>query len=170
MSRFASRGHFASYNGTAPIDASSGDNIRHRLSRKGNRRLNRVLHIAALAQIRHNSEGRDYYQRKLAQGKTPKEATRALKRRLSDLVWRQMTTDTTKTTPNDTTPDGPGRTPGGDSEIQRGRLNPEIDTSDKSQPEPATPSLNHPTLPAPLDKGVPGATVRTHHPATTPSS
>jgi transposase len=56
--RFASRGHFASWNGTAPIDASSGDQQRHRLSRAGNRRINRALHIMAVVQLRHDTEGR----------------------------------------------------------------------------------------------------------------
>jgi transposase len=56
--RFASRAHFASWNGTAPIDASSGDNNRHRLSRAGNRRINRALHIMAIVQLRHDTEGR----------------------------------------------------------------------------------------------------------------
>ncbi|WP_324192846.1 IS110 family transposase [Nocardia transvalensis] len=72
--RFASAAPFASWNGTAPIDASSGDHQRHRLSRKGNRRINRVLHIMAIVQLRHDTAGRAYYRRKLARGKTPMEA------------------------------------------------------------------------------------------------
>ncbi|WP_420813694.1 transposase [Planosporangium thailandense] len=87
IARFASRGHFASWNGTAPLDTSSGDHTRHRLSRAGNRRINRVLHIMAVVQLRHDTEGRRYYRRKLAAGKTSMEAMRALKRRLSDLVY-----------------------------------------------------------------------------------
>ncbi|MEU7876380.1 IS110 family transposase [Dactylosporangium sp. NPDC049140] len=70
VSRFASRDHFASWNGTAPIDASSGDHRRHRLSRAGNRRINRVLHIMAIVQLRNDTEGRAYYRRKLAAGKS----------------------------------------------------------------------------------------------------
>src|SRR4051812_43880739 len=93
IGRFASRAHFASWNGTAPIDASSGDQNRHRLSRAGNRRINRALHIMAIVQLRHDTEGRRYYRRKLAAGKTPMEAPRALKRRLSDVVYKQMVTD-----------------------------------------------------------------------------
>ncbi|WP_220090964.1 IS110 family transposase [Micromonospora noduli] len=69
ISRFASRGHFASWNGTAPLDASSGDQKRHRLSRAGNRRINRALHIMAIVQLRHDTEGRAYYRRQLAAGK-----------------------------------------------------------------------------------------------------
>jgi transposase len=91
--RFASRAHFASWNGTAPLDASSGDQKRHRLSRAGNRRINRVLHIMAVVQLRHDTPGRAYYRRRLAEGKTPMEAMRSLKRRLSDVVYRQMLRD-----------------------------------------------------------------------------
>src|SRR4029453_12430312 len=69
ITRFPTKAHFASWNGTAPIDASSGDQIRHRLSRAGNRQINRVLHIMARVQIRNPSEGRDYYDRKKADGK-----------------------------------------------------------------------------------------------------
>ncbi|WP_197043694.1 transposase [Saccharothrix sp. NRRL B-16314] len=72
ISRFPSRGRFASWNGTAPIDASSGDQRRHRLSRAGNRRLNRVLHIMAIVQLRHDTPGRPYYRRKLSDGKSPR--------------------------------------------------------------------------------------------------
>ncbi len=86
--------HFASYNGTAPIDASSGEQQRHRLSRAGNRRINHALHMAAVTQLRNpTSAGRDYYERKLAAGKTRKEALRCLKRRLSDVVFRQLVID-----------------------------------------------------------------------------
>jgi transposase len=91
ISRFASKDAFASYNGTAPIDVSSGDQIRHRLSRAGNRRINHALHMMAVTQIRYpGSAGRQYYERKRIEGKTPKEALRCLKRRLSDLVYYQM--------------------------------------------------------------------------------
>jgi len=83
VARFPSKAHFASWNGTAPIDASSGDQVRHRLSRAGNRQINRVLHIMAVVQLRHRgSDGRGYYDRKVAAGKTPREAIRCLKRRL----------------------------------------------------------------------------------------
>ncbi|MCI2237245.1 IS110 family transposase [Paenibacillus sp. TRM 82003] len=98
IARFPTKAHFASWNGTAPIDASSGDNNRHRLSRSGNRRINRVLHIMAIVQMRHDTEGRAYYRRKLAAGKTSMEAIRCLKRRLSDVVYRQMVADAQATT------------------------------------------------------------------------
>ena len=93
ITRFPTKAHFASWNGTAPIDASSGDQVRHRLSRAGNRQINRTLHIMAVVQLRHPTEGRAYYDRKVAAGKTPMEAMRCLKRRLSDIVYHQMVID-----------------------------------------------------------------------------
>ena len=77
--RFPTAGHYARYNGTAPIEASSGERVRHRLNPRGNRQLNHALHIAAVTQIRNTTPGRAYYDRKIAQGKTRKEALRALK-------------------------------------------------------------------------------------------
>jgi transposase len=93
VSRFGTAAHFASWNGTAPIEASSGDQKRFRLSRAGNRRINRVLHIMAVTQIRHDTPGRAYYRRRQVEGKTRMEAMRALKRHLSDVVYRQMLRD-----------------------------------------------------------------------------
>ncbi len=93
VSRFASRDHFASYCGTAPIAVSSGDVNRHRLSRSGNRQLNRAIHMAAVTQIRFDTPGRDYYRRKIAEGKSRLEALRCLKRRVTDAVWRQLQVD-----------------------------------------------------------------------------
>ena len=106
VTRFPDKDHFASYNGTAPIDTSSGEQQRHRLSRAGNRRINHALHMAAVTQLRHDTVGRDYFERKLAEGKTRKEALRCLKRRLSDVVYRQLTNDlelTHRTASNETT-------------------------------------------------------------------
>lgn len=94
VARFATRDRFASYNGTAPIDVSSGEQVRHRLSRAGNRRINHALHMMAVTQIRYpGTPGRVYYERKRKEGKTPKEALRCLKRRLSDVVYRQLVLD-----------------------------------------------------------------------------
>jgi len=93
IARFPTAGHFASYNATAPIEASSGNKSRHRLNPRGNRKLNHVLHIAAVSQLRYPGKGRDYYQRKIAEGKTTKEAIRALKRRISDVVYRRLVAD-----------------------------------------------------------------------------
>jgi transposase len=94
IARFTSRGRFAAYNGTAPIEVSSGGRTVHRLSLRGNRQLNHAIHIAAITQIRHrHSPGRAYYDRKRAQGKTKKEAIRALKRRISDALYDQLVAD-----------------------------------------------------------------------------
>ena len=95
VSRFSDRDHFAAYNGTAPIEVSSGHRRIYRLSRRGNRRLNHAIHMAAVTQVSHrHSPGRAYYERKLAEGKTPKEALRSLKRRLSDTIFAQLQADT----------------------------------------------------------------------------
>jgi transposase len=92
--RFPTAGHYARYNGTAPIEASSGPRVRHRLNPRGNRQLNHAIHIAAVTQIAHDTPGRAFYLRKQAEGKTKKEALRALKRRISDAIYRQLVADT----------------------------------------------------------------------------
>jgi transposase len=91
--RYADRNKFAAANGTAPIPASSGRTVRHRLNRGGNRRLNRALHTVALTQGRADHPGRDYLQRKKQAGKTGREALRCLKRRISDTVYRCLLAD-----------------------------------------------------------------------------
>jgi transposase len=92
--RFASADHYAAYNGTAPIEYSSGGNRKHRLSLRGNRVLNHAIHMAAVAQIsKPTSAGWAYYNRKQTEGKTKKEALRALKRRISNAVYQQLTAD-----------------------------------------------------------------------------
>ncbi len=93
ITRFATRNHYASYAGTAPLDASSGDMHRHRVNPGGNRQLNWAIHIAAIVQIRHDCPGRDYYRRKLAAGKDSRAALRCLKRRITDAVYRQLRAD-----------------------------------------------------------------------------
>jgi len=93
ITRFATAGHYASYTGTAPIEASSGPTKRHRLNPRGNRQLNHAMHIAAITQIGKDTPGRAYYQRKIAEGKSNKEALRALKRKISDAVYRPLVLD-----------------------------------------------------------------------------
>lgn len=94
VGRFGSRAHYASYNATAPIEASSGNRKRHRLNHKGNRQLNWAIHMIAVTQLRNpGTEGRIYFDRKVAEGKTNKEALRALKRRISDVVYRHLADD-----------------------------------------------------------------------------
>ena len=94
VSRFPTRGHYATYNATAPIEVSSAGNTRHRLNLRGNRILNHAIHIAAVTQLRHDTNGRVYFDKKIAEGKTPKEAIRALKRRISDAVYKSLVADT----------------------------------------------------------------------------
>ena len=91
--RFPSAGHFARYNGTAPIEASSGPTKRHRLNPRGDRQLNHAIHMAAVTQVRNDTPGRAYYLRKQAEGKSRKEALRALKRRISDAVYQRLVAD-----------------------------------------------------------------------------
>ena len=94
MARFPTRHHYAAHNGTAPIEASSGAHKRHRLNPRGNRMLNHAIHTIAICQLRFpHTEGRAFYERKRQEGKTPKEALRALKRRLSDIVYRHLVAD-----------------------------------------------------------------------------
>jgi transposase len=93
IGRFPTKHHFAAHTGTAPLEASSGQVIRHRLSRAGDRKLNHALYMMAMVQVRRPSAGQAYYQRKLAEGKSAKEALRCLKRRLSDAVYRCLVTD-----------------------------------------------------------------------------
>jgi transposase len=94
VTRFPSSGHYARYNATAPLEASSGPRVRHRLNPRGNRQLNHALHVAAITQVSHDTPGRAFFLRKIAEGKTRKEALRALKRRISDAVYRQLVADT----------------------------------------------------------------------------
>jgi transposase len=92
--RFPTAGHFARHNGTAPIEASSGPKTRHRLNPRGDRQLNHAIHMAAVTQVRNDTPGRAYYLRKQAEGKSRKEAMRALKRRISDAVYQRLIADT----------------------------------------------------------------------------
>jgi len=141
VTRFADRNRFASWTGTAPIEASSGETVRHRLSRAGNRRMNHMIHIAATTQIRLDTEGRAYYRRKLAAGKTRMEAMRCLKRRISDALYRQLVADARKAGT------GPGGHCGASVKSSAVDLPPHIDTSDQPLPGPATPTLQPPGRP-----------------------
>ncbi|MFD0360701.1 IS110 family transposase [Nocardia sp. GCM10030253] len=129
--RFGTRDQFASWNGTAPLDASSGDQQRHRLSRAGNRRINRVLHIMAVVQLRNRTAGRAYYDARKAGGKTSMEAMRALKRRLSNVVYARMLADQRRRELA-----GPGGQSGTTTDSSATGSNPNTDPSDKPQPGP----------------------------------
>ncbi len=151
VARFADRNRFASWTGTAPLDASSGEQIRHRLSRAGNRRMNHMIHIAAATQIRLDTEGRAYYRRKQAEGKTRMEAMRCLKRRISDAVYRQLIADA-RAAEDKAIEAGPGGHCGASQESSAVDLPPHIDTSDQPLPGPAAP-----TLPPPIRRQNPHA-------------
>ncbi|MFD6357031.1 transposase [Nocardia tengchongensis] len=129
--RFRDRDRFASWNGTAPLDASSGDQQRHRLSRAGNRKINRVLHIIAIVQLHNHTPVRVYYDSRRADGKTSMEALRALKRRLSNVVYARMLLDQRRHEWA-----GPGGQSGTTLDSSATGSNPHTDTSDKPHPRP----------------------------------
>jgi len=93
IARFRSRAAFAMYNGTAPIPAWSGNSDHHRLNRGGNRQVNAALHRIAITQMQRPGRGRDYFEHRLAEHDTKREAMRALRRRLSDEVYRRLCSD-----------------------------------------------------------------------------
>lgn len=93
VERVASKSRFARLNGTAPIPASSGPTNRHRLNTGGNRRLNHAIHMIALTQARMDPRARAYVERRQSEGKTRRDAVRALKRHLSDVVYQQLRAD-----------------------------------------------------------------------------
>jgi len=93
ISRFRSRAAFAAHNGTAPIPVWSGNLVRHRLNRGGNRQLNAALHRIAITQLRCPGLGQAYVAKRQAAGDTKTEAIRALRRRLSDEVFRRLQAD-----------------------------------------------------------------------------
>jgi transposase len=92
-SRVRSKSAFAMLTGTAPIEASSGATKRHRLNRGGNRQLNYALHMMARTRLRHDDDSKAYVARRQLEGKSDKEATRCLKRHLSNVVFRQLVVD-----------------------------------------------------------------------------
>ena len=136
VARFATRDRFAAYNGTAPIEVSSGNRKTYRLSLRGNRRINHALHMAAITQIRHpHSGGRAYYERKVAEGKTHKEALRCLKRRISDAVYARLQADAQPAAHAVMT--GPGGQPGNDSDSSAAGSHPARRLFGQATPGPA---------------------------------
>jgi transposase len=93
IARFRSKAAFARHNGSAPVPVWSGNVVRHRLSRGGNRQLNLALHRIAITQLQRPGPGREYIDRRRAAGDTKTEAIRALRRRISDEVFRRMRDD-----------------------------------------------------------------------------
>jgi transposase len=142
VSRFGSRDRFAAYNGTAPIEVSSGQRKVHRLSRRGNRRLNHAIHIAAITQVGHrHSQGRAYYDKKLAEGKTPKEALRALKRQVSNAIFGCLQADARRAAAR---LEDPGGQQGNGSVASAAGLHPRGRLFGQATPGPG----HHPTTPA----------------------
>ena len=145
VARFADRNRFASWTGTAPLDASSGEQNRHRLSRAGNRRMNHMIHIAAVTQIRLDTARPGLLPTQARRGQDPLEAMRCLKRRISDAVYRQLLADAEQArrsaAPAGT---GPGGHCGASQESSAVDLPPHIDTSDQPLPGPAKPTLQPP--------------------------
>jgi len=130
--RFPSPASFANYAGAAPVEIASADKARHRLSRGGDRQLNAALHTVAITQIRTpGSRGHAYYNAKIAQGKTAREARRCLKRRLADHIWRTMITDERRMATS------PGGHPGAALTSSAAGSTPTTSSSDKSLPGPA---------------------------------
>jgi len=137
VSRFPSRDHFAAYNGTAPVEVSSGGRKVYRLSLRGNRRLNHAIHMAAITQIRHkHSQGRAYYDKKISEGKTHKEALRSLKRRISDAIYAALVTDARHAAA--ACPQGPGGQPGNHSVSRAASSHPAHQLFGQATPGPAT--------------------------------
>jgi transposase len=135
--RFPDRDHFAACNGTAPVEVSSGGRKACRLSLRGNRRLNHAIHMAAVTQIRHkHSQGRAYYEKKLAEGKTHKEALRALKRRISDAIYAALAADARQAAA--TCSKGPGGQPGNHSASRAAGSHPVRRLFGQATPGPAT--------------------------------
>ena len=125
--------------GTAPIDAPSGQDLRHRLSRAGNRRLNHELYMAGIVQLRDDTAGRAYYRRRLAAGKTSMEAMRCLRRRLPNAVCRQLAADALAQEEA-----SPGGHPGASLISSAAGLSPDTGTSDQPLPGPAPQTLPPP--------------------------
>ena len=134
VARFPGRDHFASYNGTAPVEVSSGNRKIHRLSLRGNRRINHAIHMAAITQLRHkHSEGRAYYDKKAAEGKTRKEALRSLKRKVSDAIFARLQADARQARES-----GPGGQPGNGSDSSAASSHPERQLFGPATPGPDT--------------------------------
>jgi transposase len=137
VTRFGSRSHFAACNGTAPAGVSSGGRKVYRLSLRGNRRLNHAIHMAAITQIRHkHSHGRACYQRKIAEGKTHKEALRCLKRRISDAIYARLRADARQAAA--AASKDPGGQPGNGSDSSAAGSHPEHRLFGQATPGPET--------------------------------
>src|SRR5215472_11350480 len=147
VSRFPGPGHFAAWNGTAPVEVSSGRRKIYRLSRRGNRRVNHAIHMAAVTQIRYrHTAGRAYYDKKRAEGKTGKEALRALKRQISDAIFACLQADAGRAAA--AAAKSPGGQPGNHSDSRAAGSHPGHRLFGQATPGPATHPMT-PTAPFP---------------------
>jgi transposase len=154
VARFPGRDHFAACNGTAPIEVSSGPRKICRLSRRGNRRLSHAIHMAAITQIGHrHSQGRACYDKKLAGGKTPTGALRALKRQISNAIFACLQAGAARAAAR---AEGPGGQQGNDSAACAAGSHPRHRLFGQATPGPG----HHPTTaaatPAPSPARAPG--------------
>ena len=144
VGRFATKDRYASYTGTAPIEVASGPRQVHRVSKRGNRQLNHAIHIVAVTQIRNRgTEGRIYFDRKIAEGKTGKEALRALKRRIGDALYRQLQIDAERRREAEAKRAREGNR-GAALQPARPALTPNTGSSDKPLPDPRSDYVRRP--------------------------
>lgn len=139
ITRFRSAAASASYSGAGTIEVSSGEFIRHRLSRAGDRQLNSCLHTMAISQIQRDSLGRDYYLRKRAVGERPERSARQPETTTVDLVYRQLLREAVNQTATRT-----GRTTGTTLLSSEAGSTPTADAPDKSLTGPASTDLATP--------------------------
>ena len=168
VSRFPGRDHFAAYNGTAPIEVSSGPRKIYRLSRRGNRRLNHAIHMAAVTQVGHrHSQGRAYYDKKLAEGKTPKEALRSLKRQVSNAIFACLQADARRAAAR---AKGPGGQQGNDSVASAAGSHPRHRLFGQATPGPSHHTTTAASNPAPGPASLRGRAGHSSIAANTPSA
>jgi len=156
ITRFATRDGFASYTGTAPIEVSSGQRVVHRLSQRGNRRHCHASCMVAVTQIRNRgTDGRAYYDKKISEGKTNKEALRALKRRISNTIYAALWRDARRAAaaavgtdgPATAVIEGPGGQPGNDSASSAAGSHPARQLFGPATPEPSPQPYDPPAHP-----------------------
>ena len=168
VSRFPGRDHFAAYNGTAPIEVSSGPRKIYRLSRRGNRRLNHAIHMAAITQIHHrHSQGRACYDKKLAEGKTPKEALRSLKRQVSNAIFACLQADAQRAAAR---AKGPAGQQGNDSAARAAGSHPRRRLFGQATPGPGRHPMTAAGNPAPGPAGAGGRAGHSPVAATLPAA
>ena len=138
VARFKNANHFASYNGSAPLDRGSGGVQAPAVNMKGNRRLNHAIHVVAVTQVRNATPARELYLRKLSEGKTKKEALRVVKRRVSNAIYRTIVLDLEEAA-------GPGGQTGTTLQSSATGPTPTAGSSEKPLPGPDTEAT-----PAPL--------------------